>query len=84
MKGVLAAVPYRTGIPKIYRIWDKWLPGQVEYADPQSVDYSEVDVPNAKWYEKHTFTCFACPTYTAENCEEIGDALRKGILTFSK
>ena len=55
-----------------------------EYADPKSVDYSNVDVPNAKWHEKHTFTCFAYPTYTAENCEEIGDALRKVIIAFSK
>jgi dTDP-4-amino-4,6-dideoxygalactose transaminase len=55
-----------------------------EYTDPQSADYSAVEVPNAKWHEKHTFTCFAFPTYTAENCEQIGDALRKVILSFSK
>jgi hypothetical protein len=55
-----------------------------EYTDPKSVDYSNVDVPNAKWHEKHTFTCFAYPTYTAENCEQIGDALRKVILAYSK
>ena len=55
-----------------------------EYADPKSVDYSDVDVPNAKWHEKHTFTCFAFPTFTVENCEEIGDALRKVIIAFSK
>jgi dTDP-4-amino-4,6-dideoxygalactose transaminase len=55
-----------------------------EYADPKSVDYSNVDVPNAKWHEKHTFTCFAFPTYTVENCEQIGAALRKVILAYSK
>ncbi len=55
-----------------------------EYTDPQSADYSAVEVPNAKWHEKHTFTCFAFPTYTAENCEQIGDALRKVILSYSK
>jgi dTDP-4-amino-4,6-dideoxygalactose transaminase len=55
-----------------------------EYTDPQSVDYSLVDVPNAKWHEEHTFTCFAYPTYTPENCEQIGDALRKVILAYSK
>ena len=55
-----------------------------EYTNPQSVDYSKVDVPNAKWHEKHTFTCFAYPTYTVENCNEIGDALRKVIIAFSK
>jgi len=55
-----------------------------EYTNPQSVDYTNVDVPNAKWHEKHTFTCFAYPTYTVENCEQIGDALRKVIKAFSK
>ncbi len=55
-----------------------------EYADPQSIDYKSVDVPNARWHENHTFTCFAFPTYTEENCEQIGDALRKVISAFSK
>ena len=55
-----------------------------EYADPKSIDYTNVEVPNAKWHEKHTFTCFAFPTYTVENCEQIGDALRKVILAYSK
>lgn len=55
-----------------------------EYTNPQSVDYSNVDVPNARWHEKNTFTCFAFPTYTKENCEQIGDAIRKVILAYSK
>lgn len=55
-----------------------------EYTNPASADYSNVDVPNAKWHEKHTFTCFAFPTYTIENCEQIGAALRKVILAYSK
>ena len=55
-----------------------------EYTDPKSADYSEINVPNASWHEKHTFTCFAFPTYTAENCEQIGNALRKVILAYSK
>jgi len=55
-----------------------------EYTNPKSVDYSTVDVPNAKWHESHTFTCFAYPTYTVENCEQIGDALRKVIKAYSK
>lgn len=54
-----------------------------EYTDPSSADYTKIDVPNAKWHEEHTFTCFAYPTYTAENCEQIGDALRKVILAYS-
>ena len=55
-----------------------------EYADPDSTDYSDIQVPNARWHEKHTFTCFAFPTYTVENCEEIGQALRKVISAYSK
>lgn len=55
-----------------------------EYTNPQSADYSQVEVPNARWHEQHTFTCFAFPTYTPENCEQIGDALRKVILAYSK
>ncbi len=55
-----------------------------EYTNPESADYTHVEVPNAMWHEEHTFTCFAFPTYTAENCEQIGDALRKVILAYSK
>ena len=54
-----------------------------EYTDRASVDYSRVEVPNALWHESHTFTCFAFPTYTVENCEQIGDALRKVIIAYS-
>ncbi len=56
----------------------------MEYTTPESVDYQNVEVPNAKWHEEHTFTCFAFPTYTVENCEQIGDALRKVIQAYSK
>ncbi len=54
-----------------------------EFANPESIDYSNVQVPNALWHEKHTFTCFAYPTFTAEDCEQIGDALRKVIIAMS-
>ncbi len=54
-----------------------------EFTDDKSVDYSKVEVPNAIWHESHTFTCFAYPTYTPEDCEQIGDALRKVILAYS-
>ncbi len=54
-----------------------------EYTNPDSIEYSKVEVPNALWHESHTFTCFAFPTYTAENCEQIGDALRKVIIAYS-
>lgn len=55
-----------------------------EYSDSKSVDYSNVHVPNAMWHEKHTFTCFAFPSYTVENCKQIGEALRKVIVANSK
>jgi dTDP-4-amino-4,6-dideoxygalactose transaminase len=55
-----------------------------EYTNQRSIDYTNVEVPNARWHEAHTFTCFAFPTYTVENCEQIGDALRKVIKAYSK
>ena len=55
-----------------------------EYTNPKSADYSHIDLPNALWHETHTFTCFAFPTYTEENCEQIGDALRKVIMYYAK
>ena len=55
-----------------------------EYADPQSVDYTKVDVPNAIWHQDHTFTCFAFPTFTEDDCRQIGAALRKVIRAYAK
>jgi len=55
-----------------------------EYTDPRSVDYSKVAVPNAVWHQGHTFTCFAYPTYTEDDCRQIGVALRKVIQAFTK
>jgi dTDP-4-amino-4,6-dideoxygalactose transaminase len=55
-----------------------------EYADPKSVDYTNVDVPNARWHEAHTFTCFAFPTYTESDMEQIGAAILKVIHAYQK
>jgi dTDP-4-amino-4,6-dideoxygalactose transaminase len=55
-----------------------------EYTDPASADYSKVEVPNALWHEKHTFTCFAFPAYSEENCHEIAAALSKVIKAYAK
>jgi dTDP-4-amino-4,6-dideoxygalactose transaminase len=55
-----------------------------EYANPESVDYSKVEVPNAVWHQSHTFTCFAFPTYSEEDCWQIGHALAKVIKAYSK
>lgn len=54
-----------------------------EYASPGSVDYSQVDVPNARWHEKHTFTCFAYPSFTESDMVQIADALEKVIRAYS-
>ena len=55
-----------------------------EYADPQSVDYSRVEVPNAVWHEGHTFTCFAYPTFTEDDMRQIASALVKVIKAYAK
>jgi dTDP-4-amino-4,6-dideoxygalactose transaminase len=55
-----------------------------EYADPASVDYTHVQVPNAIWHQTHTFTCFAYPTYEPQHCEQIGTALKKVIRAMTK
>ncbi len=54
-----------------------------EYTNPESVDYSRVEVPNAVWHQDHTFTCFAYPTFSEEDCRQIGDALVKVIRAYS-
>jgi dTDP-4-amino-4,6-dideoxygalactose transaminase len=55
-----------------------------EYADPHSVDYSHVEVPNAVWHQSHTFTCFAYPTYEPNHCEQVAEALVKVIKAYAK
>jgi len=55
-----------------------------EYATASSVDYSKVEVPNAVWHQSHTFTCFAFPTFSEEDSAQVGAALRKVILAYSK
>ena len=55
-----------------------------EYTDAASVDYSKVEVPNARWHETQTFTCFAYPTYSADDMEQIAAALVKVIKAYSR
>jgi dTDP-4-amino-4,6-dideoxygalactose transaminase len=54
-----------------------------DYTDPASVDYSKVEVPNARWHESHTFTCFAFPTFTEEDMKQIAAAIVKVIKAYS-
>jgi hypothetical protein len=55
-----------------------------EYTNAKSVDYSNVEIPNALWHQDHTFTCFAFPTYEPVHCEQVGAALRKVIQAYAK
>ena len=55
-----------------------------EYTNPASVDYDEVEVPNAVWHQSHTFTCFPYPTFTEGDCQQFGAALSKVIEAYSK
>ena len=55
-----------------------------EYTDPASADVSKVRVPNALWHEKHTFTCFAYPTFTEDDMRQIAAGLVKVIKAYSK
>jgi dTDP-4-amino-4,6-dideoxygalactose transaminase len=55
-----------------------------EYATPSSVDYSNVEVPNALWHEAHTFTCFGYPTFTEDDMHQIASALVKVIQAHTK
>ena len=55
-----------------------------EYTDPRSADYHHVEVPNAIWHQDHTFTCFAFPTFTEDDCRQIGAALKKVIQAYAQ
>jgi len=55
-----------------------------EYADPNSVDYGRVEVPNSLWHEAHTFTCFAYPTFDEEDMQQIAAALTKVIKAYAR
>ena len=55
-----------------------------EYTDPASVDYSKVEVPNARWHQTHTFTLFPFPTLTEEDMQQIAHALVKVIDAYSR
>jgi dTDP-4-amino-4,6-dideoxygalactose transaminase len=54
-----------------------------EYTDPASADYSNVEVPHARWHETHTFTCFAFPTFSEEDMKQIAAGVVKVIKAYS-
>ena len=55
-----------------------------EFTNPASADYSQVEVPNARWHEKHTFTCFAYPSFSDGDMHQIADALVKVIQAYAR
>jgi dTDP-4-amino-4,6-dideoxygalactose transaminase len=55
-----------------------------EYANPASVDYARVEVPNALWHETHTFTVFPYPTFEEGDMHQIAEALVKVIAAYSR
>ncbi len=55
-----------------------------EFTNPASVEYAQVQVPNAIWHQDHTFTCFAYPTFTESDMHQIADALVKVIHAYAK
>ena len=67
------------------RLWPLRLPLHLQgiHRRRASADYSDVEVPNALWHQTHTFTCFAFPTFS-EDCEQVGAALRKVILAYTR
>ena len=85
LEGVLAPVPHRTRVPETQCFGRSGFPFKSrEYANSASVDYTHVDVPNALWHESHTFTCFAYPTFTGEDMQQIAKGLTKVIEAYSK
>jgi len=55
-----------------------------EYADPASVDYTKVDVPNAIWHQTRTFITFIFPTYEEEHVRGIAKAIKKVVAAYAK
>ena len=53
-----------------------------EYADPRSVDYSKVEVPNARWHEIAHLHLLRLPTFSEEDMEQIAAGLVKVIKAY--
>jgi len=55
-----------------------------EYTNPDSVDYSAVDVPNAVWHQSRTFITFVFPTYEESHMHGIAKGILKVIGAYAK
>jgi dTDP-4-amino-4,6-dideoxygalactose transaminase len=54
-----------------------------EYTNPASVDYTNVEVPNAEWHQKRTFITFIFPTYEEEHMHGIAAGIKKVIAAYT-
>lgn len=55
-----------------------------EYANPDSVDYTQVRVPNAEWHQSRTFITFIFPTYEEEQMQGIANSIMKVVQAYAK
>jgi dTDP-4-amino-4,6-dideoxygalactose transaminase len=55
-----------------------------EFANPKSVDYSKVDVPNAVWHQNRTFITFIFPTYEEAHMQAFAEGMKKVIEAYAK
>ncbi|MCP4643016.1 MAG: DegT/DnrJ/EryC1/StrS family aminotransferase [bacterium] len=55
-----------------------------EYATPESVDYGNVEVPNAVWHQDRTFITFIHPTYEEEHVQGFAAGIKKVIVAYAK
>jgi len=55
-----------------------------EYASPASVDYSNIEVPNAVWHQARTFITFIFPTYEEDHMQGIAEGINKVIAAYAK
>ncbi len=55
-----------------------------EYTTPESVDYSNVDVPNAVWHQDRTFITFIFPTYEESHMQGFAAGIQKVVAAYAK
>ena len=85
LESLLAAMPYEQAFQQHHAFGRSGFPfTSKEYTYAASVDYANVDVPNAVWHQAHTFTCFAYPTFSEDDCHQIANGLVKVIQAYSQ
>ncbi|HDP35550.1 MAG TPA: DegT/DnrJ/EryC1/StrS family aminotransferase [Candidatus Hydrogenedentes bacterium] len=55
-----------------------------EYASQESVNYANVEVPNAVWHQSRTFITFVFPTYEEETMNGIARGIKKVIAAYAR